>query len=109
MPNLRIMIRCCLPNGDHHSRAINTLEHYLADTFGGFTSYSMVGAWINPQGKLNVKNGTIYEISFVPTSDKFNLALEAFRNAGQKMGETWVHIERHEYEFLAYHTQVNPN
>ena len=110
MSDLHIMVRCCLPNGHLHPRTIDALEISLAATFSGFTCYPMTGHWVDPDtNNLSTELGVIYEVSFpvAPSSDHFNKALEAFRNAGQKMGETWVHLERH--EFTAHHMQVNPD
>ena len=100
----RIMIRCCLPNGHKHPAIIEWLEQDLVTDFGGFTRYPMLGAWQNETGTIEREAGCIYEVSFENTWQCARAA-NHFRFAARAMGETWVHIERH--EFQAMHTKVN--
>ena len=100
----RIMIRCCLPNGRKHPAVIQALETALATGFGGFTRYPMLGVWNNENNTIEREAGNIYEVSF-EFEHLCQLAAYQFRLAGRHMGETWVHLERH--EFTAMHKQVN--
>lgn len=99
MTNARTMIRCCLPNVHKHEDVIERLEHNLAVEFGGFTRYPMVGAWCNDAGEVEREYGSVYEVSF---SNLWLLdrATTMFQRAARHMGETWCHIERHEFEAL---------
>ena len=99
----RIMIRCCLPNGHHHPEVIEALEFDLTVKYDGFTRYAMLGAWKDENG-IQREAGCIYEVSFEHTW-QCERAADYFRFAARAMGETWCHIERH--EFVAMHTQVN--
>ena len=105
MTNKRIMMRCCLPNGHHHVEIIKKLGTDLTLAFGGFTSYQMVGTWLNSHNDIEVERGRVYEVSMEPNILDKDRARLMFQRAAKDMGEIWVHIERHEFEAL--HTQVN--
>ncbi len=100
----RIMIRCCLPNGHQHPKVIEALEQALIVGYDGFTRCPMLGAWKDDTGAIQREAGSVYEISFENTW-LCKLAADLFRQAARAMGETWVHIERHEFD--AMHTKVN--
>ncbi len=100
----RIMIRCCLPNGHKHPATIDALEVDLATVYGGFTRYPMVGTWVNEDNVICRETGCIYEVSF-KDAKAIERTANMFRFAARAMGETWVHIERHEFD--AMHTKVN--
>lgn len=94
------MIRCCLPNDHKHMNIIISLEACLDARFDGFTRYAMMGMW-----RSNREYGYIYEVSF-PADENATLdATSLFRRAARAIGETWCHIERH--EFVAMHAKVN--
>ncbi len=105
MNNARTMIRCCLPlpNGHKHRDVIDRLEHNLAEEFGGFTRYHMMGAWKNDASQIEREYGCVYEVSF---SNLWLLdrATTMFQLAARHMGQKWCHIERHEFE--AMHAEV---
>ena len=105
MNNARTMIRCCLPKkSQRYPEVIARLEHNLATEFGGFTRYLMIGAWKDDAGKIEREAGYVYEVSF-SNLWLIDRAATMFRLAARHMGQTWVHIERHEFE--AMHTKVS--
>ena len=104
MTTKRTMIRCCLPNGHHQPAIIEALEFKLVKEFEGFTRYPMLGVWKDKTGITQREAGCIYEVSFAHPW-LYESAADIFRTTARAMGETWVHIERH--EFKAMHTKVN--
>lgn len=105
----RTMIRCCLPNiqWDEYEHVRADLERRLRERYGGFTRYPMVGGWVNTAGEPMAEDGYIYEVSFRSPDGQSSYNLHAiFADAGWRIGEEWVHIERH--DFSAAHVKVTP-
>ena len=102
----RIRLMCALPNGRKFPHIIDILETKLARQFGGFTRSPMLGGWVDPDtDKMKTEAGYIYHISVMPGFENVEKVCYLFRQAGQYMGERWIHIE--ETDTIAHHVQVN--
>ncbi len=89
----------------HLPRRSTVLEHLLSENFGGWTLTPKIGGWKPSTGPSVVEEGFIYDVSFEPSGVDQEIAIALFREAGKRMGETWVHMELH--EFTAMHRKVS--
>lgn len=122
----RIKIVCALPHRPRHiiegygKRAaadvdgpLHDLETALCQRFGGYASTPMVGGWQDAQGNVMHEPGTVYSVSFPAegmhcdpynpesTRDAGSMVYEAvvlFAEAGERLGEQWIHIEQSEFQ-----------
>lgn len=98
--------RCTLPNICNHNRIRRQLEQQLAQHFGGFTRYEMMGGWVSPEGDYMLEAGYVYEVAYEYRHDRRERAKAIFAWAGHAIGERWVNIELE--CFTAAHVQVHP-
>ena len=107
-PRASEMVRCPLPNIAAHGIKRVALENTLVKTFGGFTSYPMTGAWLNPRGETMLESGIIYEIAYdAPDADKREAARALFLTAGRDIDEEWTRIEIHQLETRCAQTNLS--
>ncbi len=89
----------------HLPRRSTALESDLCRNFGGWTVTPKIGGW-QPSATLEVVGeGFIYDVSFGPSERAQATASDLFAEAGKRMGETWVHMELH--EFTAMHRRMS--
>jgi hypothetical protein len=94
----RTLIRCVLPEGgDEISASLYDLETALARVFGGFTCYHMTGGWRDDAGVV-IEHGHVWEVSFEPHPELERDCIAIFEKAGRDLAQTWLHIEKHEFE-----------
>lgn len=111
LPQKSVIVRAMIANGTSLSfrPEEKIMRRELCAAFGGFTSYSGEGGWINPKtGKADVENVLIAEVSFAKGNDayaKLQIARDIFFRFGRAIGEEWVRVEVHEIE--THCAQVN--
>lgn len=104
----REKITCYLPTHatGTHKDLLTELRGELATEYGGFSESPYVGGWIDQSGsgEYMEESGIKFEVSYTETAAKRAYAKRLFCQTGELLGQTWVHIERS--EFQAEHTKV---
>ena len=92
-----------------HRAALEILEFNLMIQFGGYTVEKARGGWFDGSGEFVRDSSQVYSCSFDPAMrdpDQSEAKLIGyFVEAGEALGETWLHIERSTFE--ACHRKVS--
>ena len=117
----RAMIRAIIPHTPY-DRTKNdvhqSLRRSLAAVAGGFTCYEVYGGWVSDRGDYVEDKSICYEVSFSPAGFSGPLSAQIgpaqtirqlFLEAGQSIGEEWLHIEVYPDAFFAGHTKLRPD